>query len=45
MQTTEYKTNINTEEGIDISLYMGACNNGRVMFWMVPEEEETHLVD
>lgn len=28
------------EQEVDVSVYMGACNNAKVMFWMVPEVDE-----
>lgn len=39
MQMTEYFIDETKEEEIDVSVYMGSCNNPQVMFHMVPDEE------
>lgn len=47
MEKLEYSTSnkIEKESEIDVDVYMGACNNAQVMFWMVPEVVEPESVD
>lgn len=35
----EINEQLNVDSEIDLSVYMGSCNNAQNMFWMIPDIE------